>query len=252
MKVVTISCSSRVVKGKYVVRCKYMKICVPIRAVTGKKAFHKAKLAFKRGADMVEIWLDALSETDRNWLLKHLAHPYIAVLKPKAERGSFTGTDQERIKILQTALNSGADYIDIDFNLAKKTKNRVKKVFKQQRKAKLIISYHNFEKTSDLNALLKIAKQAFSLSADIVKIGVKINGFCENVVLFELVRRIKAEGKKIIAVGMGDKGRISRFGCLILGGYLTYAALDEKERTAEGQMTLRNIKAQMSKVKVAW
>ncbi len=79
------------------------------------------------------------------------------------------------------------------------------------------------------------------VGADIVKIAVLVKRWSDNVILFELTKRVSKSGGKIIAIGMGEKGKISRIGCPLLGSFLTYAALDARSKTAPGQLLLKDI-----------
>jgi len=50
------------------------------------------------------------------------------------------------------------------------------------------------------------------------------------------------QNKKIIGLAMGKYGKISRVLGLMLGSYLTYAPLKLEEKTAEGQITVSDLK----------
>ena len=140
------------------------------------------------------------------------------------------------MNILTSALEAGAAYIDVDFNMPAYFIKKLKKEC-MYTGAQMIISVHFWREMPSLNYLLKLVAGAARL-ADIVKIAVFVKEWPYNVVLFELTKRMAAKGKKIIVIGMGEKGRISRFGCPLLGSYLSYAALSDKSATAPGQFRL--------------
>jgi 3-dehydroquinate dehydratase type I len=48
----------------------------------------------------------------------------------------------------------------------------------------------------------------------------------------------RKKGKGIIAFCMGEQGRISRVMALLLGSYLSFAALDKGAESAPGQLTI--------------
>lgn len=228
-----------------------MRICIPIRAKSLKEAEKQVKKALKmveggrvfgqKTEILFEIWLDK----NLRKLIKFCKAPVIAVCRGKIERGDFKGSEKERIEILKNAVLAGAKMVDCGIQTDKNLVRDLKKVCKRYG-AKLIISKHIWDTTPELPDLLKIFKSAKALGADIVKIATKAKNWSDNIVLFELVSRVaplSGAGGKIIAVGMGERGKISRIGCPLLGSYLTYVALDEKSRTAEGQFTLKEIKA---------
>lgn len=204
-----------------------MKICVPIKVKSAKDVFNIAAAVRRKGIPLVEIWLDPLSRVEREEVLRKLQKPYIVKsLNPE----TF---------IFACAVGKPS-FLDVDhFTQVKYIKKIISMAHRHG--SKVIVSFHDFKKTPSLNALFSIVKKSFALGADIVKIATFINHFEENVILFELTKRISGHGKKIIALGMGEKGKISRIGTPLLGGYLTYVAFDKKHRTASGQMILKNV-----------
>jgi 3-dehydroquinate dehydratase len=45
---------------------------------------------------------------------------------------------------------------------------------------------------------------------------------------------------------MGEAGRLSRIATILLGGFMTYAALDATQATAPGQLTIQELKSSLS------
>jgi 3-dehydroquinate dehydratase len=45
---------------------------------------------------------------------------------------------------------------------------------------------------------------------------------------------------------MGEEGKLSRITTLLLGGFMTYAALDEQQATAPGQLPVLQLKEAMA------
>ena len=56
----------------------------------------------------------------------------------------------------------------------------------------------------------------------------------------------KALGFPLIAFCMGEQGKLSRIITLLLGGYMTYAAPDEQQATAPGQLSVRRLKGALA------
>ena len=69
---------------------------------------------------------------------------------------------------------------------------------------------------------------------DIVKIACKVNSNRDNARLMSLLDN----DMKMIVLGMGEKGKITRLFSILLGGFCSFAAVDSKRRTAEGQFTV--------------
>jgi len=224
-----------------------MRICIPIRETNLNKAKKQVKKALKqlnkaKGEALFEIWLDYLKRAsfeDLRAFMKFCQKPVIAVCRVKPEKGRFKGSEKERIEILKKAAAAGAKFIDCGMQTAPQLINGLRKQC-DKFGAKLIISKHFWDFTPPIENLFREVQKAKRLGADIVKIATYIKHWADNVILFELVKRASAEGQKIIVVGMGEKGKISRVGCPLLGSYLAYVALDEKLKTAQGQMTVRD------------
>lgn len=198
-----------------------------------------AVLKAKYKIDVVfEIWLDALSDLEIRKLIAKCASPVIAVCRGVKEMGGFRGDERARIEKLKHALACGAACADLGMHTDRKLIQDVKKTCKKHN-AKLILSEHFWDKTPPLENLEKKISHAAPFGAFAVKIATRIVDWSDNVILFEFVTRLQKKKIRNIVVGMGDKGKISRFACPILGSYLTFAALDEKSRTAPGQITIK-------------
>lgn len=214
-----------------------MKICVPIKAKTVREAGNKMRKALRYGdkIDFIELWLDRLAaggvQDDT---------PVIAVCRAANEKGDFHGSEEQRIEVLKEAVKAGAKFVDVGIHTSPRLLADLKKTCRLHC-VKMIVSKHFLENTPDLRVLLNTVDKAKKLGADIVKIAAYAKKWEDNVVLFELTRRCVEKGIKIIAVGMGEKGKISRIGCPLLGSFLTYAALDDKSKTAEGQFLLKEL-----------
>lgn len=218
-----------------------MKICIPIRAKSPQEAKKQVKKALERGMIfkdlLLEVWLDALNPGFCRFL-RSIPKPCIAVCRGPEEKGTFKGTEASRIEMLKSAAKCGAKFVDVGIQTVPALIKSLKKVCRKS-KTSLIISSHFWDATPAKEELLRIVRRAKNLGADIVKIAAKINKWSDNVILFEVTSVAVKMGIKIISVGMGKRGKISRLGCPMLGSYLTYAALDKKSKTASGQMTFK-------------
>lgn len=210
-----------------------------------KKQVRRAEKA-ARGLKEVflEIWLDSCALRAQYWLSLAVARPrrpVVAVCRGSIEHGTFKGLEKERVKRLENAASAGVKFVDIGIHTNRSFIKNLKKICCKKR-SQLIISKHFWNSTPDLKTLLKIYEHAKHLGADIVKIATFVKNWSDNITLFELTKCIAEKGEKVIVIGMGEKGKISRIGCPLLGSYLTYVALDEKSKTALGQLTIREAK----------
>jgi len=139
---------------------------------------------------------------------------------------------EERRIMLETAIKSGASYVDIEMEMPRTLrKNLVTLAGLHQ--CRVIVSYHNHTSTPGLKELKKIVGECRKSGADIVKIACKVNGQDDLAKLLALY----VYGNDIIAIGMGEEGFITRLAAPLLGAEFTYASADRNSNTAPGQMT---------------
>ncbi len=140
--------------------------------------------------------------------------------------------DEERVEMLKIAIAAGATYVDIEFEAGQDYKNDLID-FAHKHQCDVIISYHNYDRTPELDELEEIVRQCYAQGADLAKIATHVNVNRDNSKILSLY---KAPGR-LVAIGMGDLGRISRIVAPFLGAEFTYASLSDGEATAPGQIS---------------
>ncbi|MDA1139519.1 MAG: shikimate dehydrogenase [Planctomycetota bacterium] len=197
-------------------------ICTSISASTNEECLAQMQRAAPH-SDLFEIRLDGISKPDVSALIDSAPKPVICTNRPVREMGKFKGEESERIALLEEAEACGAEYIDIELDAAAK--------FKHAGKAKLIVSYHNFEETpSDLQS---IYSACFHAGADIAKLAVFAHSITDNVTMFRLLAEAE---KPTIGLCMGEHGQISRILAPKFGSYLTFASVGAGKESAPGQI----------------
>jgi len=140
--------------------------------------------------------------------------------------------DLERIKLLKAAIKAGAKYVDIEIESDKEFIDEIKRVA-VEKKSDVIISYHNYEETPNQKELETIITECFFLGADVAKVACMVNNDKDNAAILSLFQL----GKRLVALGMGEKGKITRVMTPFLGAEFTFSAPDQGEGTAPGQIT---------------
>lgn len=148
--------------------------------------------------------------------------------------------DKERFLFLTNAIESGATYVDIELESSDEYKREITRVA-MQNNCKIIISYHNFEKTPERRELKEIIKWSFESGAEISKISCIVNNEREISRILSLYDLDILSDKKIIAIGMGEKGKITRILAPILGAPFTYASFSKGKETAAGQIDVKKM-----------
>ncbi|MBN1143668.1 MAG: type I 3-dehydroquinate dehydratase [Bacteroidales bacterium] len=144
--------------------------------------------------------------------------------------------DKDRALMLKVAIESGSTYVDIEYEAPEAYKNDLID-FAHSHQCDVIISYHNYEKTPDLEELEHIVQECYTQGADLAKIATHVNVNRDNSKILSLY---KAPGR-LVAIGMGDLGRISRIVAPFLGAEFTYASLNEAGATAPGQISYEKL-----------
>jgi 3-dehydroquinate dehydratase I len=143
----------------------------------------------------------------------------------------------KQLEILKKAVRSGATYVDIEYEAPEEYKQELID-YAHHHECYVIISYHNYEMTPELEELESIMKNCFIQGCDVAKIVTLVRVNRDNSKILSLY---KGPGR-LIAFGMGDLGKITRIVAPFLGAEFTYAAMDEGEPTAPGQIRYSRLK----------
>jgi len=178
--------------------------------------------------DLCELRLDRLKLKDVE--LKKVfsaGKNTIATFRP-CERAK----ESERLKKLKTAIDMGADYVDVEVDSTDSFKKAIFD-YAAKNKCKVIVSYHNYDKTPLKEELDHIVEWCKSCSPHIIKIACRSRSDKDNARLLGLLDC----DLKMVVIGMGGKGKITRIVAPKLGSFCTYVSYSDKTKTAPGQMT---------------
>lgn len=215
-----------------------IRICVSLPPKTVDECIDLIQKAEVQNVDFIEIRLDYLKDYDRiNEISSYSKIPLIATNKSIKQHGIFSGTESERQKTLVEAAKNGFDFVDIDLG----TRNQAKLISNMHNYgAKVIVSFHDFKKTPSLLELNTILNEMIDSQADICKIITTAQSMKDNLIALNFVSDASKK-IKIVCFAMGEFGKHSRLVSPLFGAYFTFASLDEKRKTAEGQLTLQEM-----------
>lgn len=204
-------------------------ICISIAEQTVEDCLKALK-----GVELAEIRMDRmkLSEDD---VARIFAQPtkLIATCRPGME-------DEKRKRLLEKAIESGAAYVDIEVESREDYKKSLSKKAKEKG-CSVIISFHDYNRTPKKAELEHTVNWCLESGADLVKIACKVNSVQDSARLLGLLD----SDKKMVVVGMGEKGRITRVVATLLGSPFTFASLAGAKETAEGQIEAEKLKKMM-------
>ena len=202
---------------------------------------------------MAEIRLDRcnLAQDEVEELFSSSDVPLIATCRVSEIRASLDdgNTDDRKLdsrasqkaeSLLITAIHAGAAYTDLEIEAPAMMSKRIRRETRECGTV-LIRSYHDFSGTDSLEALKALTEKCFALGADIAKIVVTANDDDDTARVLKLYESF--DPGRLVAFAMGEKGRSSRIDCLAKGAPHTYAALNEEEAAAPGQLSTASMRA---------
>jgi len=199
-----------------------IKICVPVIGNTLKE-FLKNLEKVQEVSEMIELRVDKIKNLSENDLQ--------LIRKKTIKEAIFTSRRKE---IILKALDLGFDYVDVDLSLISKIK------LPKELKTKIIISFHDYKKTPNIQELTLTINRMRECNVEILKIATMVNKTQDINNLFKTLLS-KKQDEKMIVIGMGKKGQIIRVLGPFLGSFLTFASTQYGE-SAPGQIELEKIK----------
>jgi len=216
-----------------------IKVCVSVPPKTVNEAFDLIEKAETQHADLIEIRLDSLKNHDRIAdIPRYSKTPLIATNKSMEHHGEFSGSEDERQKVLMDAARNGFEYVDIDLS----TPN-IRKLIGNLHEvgAKPIVSFHDFNRTPRLSQLNKVLEEELSAGAEVCKIVTTARHIEDNLTSLDFVSKASKKAK-IVCFAMGELGKPSRLLSPVFGAFFTFASIDEKRKTAKGQLTIQEMR----------
>jgi 3-dehydroquinate dehydratase type I len=215
------------------------KICVPIMEKTPAMV-RKRMIEADRVADLIELRIDSLPNPPLREFLRIAKKPCIVTNRRKEEGGKFSGEESERLQKLKEASALGFAYVDIE---VESDKHFLQEMVACRRDTKLILSFHDRQRTPSPRELQGLCRRMIRFGADAIKIVTVAKSLEDNLNILSLIPFARREGQKVLAFAMGERGRISRILAPFLGAAWTYAAMDKQKTSAPGQLTVQEMKS---------
>ncbi len=184
----------------------------------------------EQGATLVELRLDYIrGEVQLKRLLAGRPCPVVATCRRDSDGGKYHGPEESRQAILRMAIAEGAEYIDLEEDIAAD--------IPRFGATKRIVSLHNFNETpKDLNS---IHQRLCDLDADIVKIATMANSPMDNARMMSVIRESSIP---TVGICMGDMGTPSRVLAGRFGAPFTYATFHQERPLAPGQISFQEMR----------
>ena len=211
-------------------------------AAISEDPIETARSAKMLGADILEIRFDLLNITtphDAEKLVNDIKSatnlPCIATNRLQSEGGKWSGTEEDRTRILIDILGT-VDAVDIELSASKDVRERVVQSAKDAGKT-IIVSSHDFNRTPAVERMRKTLDDCLEAGADIAKLAVMPETMQDVLNLLQVTQDSKAP---VCTISMGDLGKHSRIVTSCYGSVLTYGSVGDA--VAPGQLRVDELK----------
>ncbi len=225
------------------------KLIVPIAAKDLDQAKGQVKAALGTGAEMLELRTDYLENLSVDLVKNLIAFvksdsdkrmPIIVTCRDKRQGGVIDYPQKLRVDVLTSSLKAGAEFIDFEYDnyLSIEIQEKIRLALSQSSKGRLILSAHNFE-TRFAN-IGKLYRDILAVCPEAIpKLVYAANHINDCFEAFDLLHQ--TSGERIVFC-MGQAGLVSRILAKKLGGFVTFASIDDQSATAPGQSTIEQFK----------
>jgi 3-dehydroquinate dehydratase I len=184
--------------------------------------------------DLFEVRIDLIGADWPN-VAKNLIRPWIATNRLAAQGGKWSGSEDSRLDELLKAMELGASMVDLELI----TPRLGEMAAAVKKKARCLVSHHDFNGTPSLEVLTHIVRRQLAAGADICKMVTTANTTDDNLNILKLYDVFP--DSNMVAFAMGETGAVSRVLAPLCGAKFTYASLDDGKGSAPGQMTVAQL-----------
>jgi 3-dehydroquinate dehydratase / shikimate dehydrogenase len=229
--------------ASHLLRSRIGKICIAITGHSAEEMVEKAGSAL-RDTTFIEFRLDYLPKPAaalpvlKQFLSDNRAATAVATCRCKDNGGKFEGSNTAALDILLKAAEAGFQLVDIELeSIEKLPKTTMQKL--RDAGAAVIISFHDFKQTGDLDA---VYARMEPFAPDFMKVVPTARSLTDNLKLMHFLERMEDRSNaSIVGICMGEAGIISRVLGLRAGSAFTFAAASVGDETAPGQIAARTL-----------
>lgn len=253
------------------------KVCVSLEGTTVKEMADEAARANLAGADFVEVRFDRLylkrpeaeavededgevkhiMPPDNEWpvremdsidvdesiqnLKESIPLPVIFTVRPQEEGGYYPGGEDERITVLEKAIDSGVNSIDLELSIEEGARSSLLEKATSS-KVSIISSIHNTSTTPSADELVSMVKE-HAKEGEIFKFCGTVNDHQDALQIVEASHELKTSSHAYAMMALGNGGDWARLHAPVLGQSLVYATLrSEFKLSNKGLVNIRDLK----------
>jgi 3-dehydroquinate dehydratase/shikimate dehydrogenase len=151
--------------------------------------------------------------------------------------GKFKGSLASQLDLLTKAHAAGCQIVDLEIQSALKSKPEA--IARLRSRAGLILSFHDFRATRNLDETLG---KMLKIPADFYKVVTTATTLSDNVAMMKFLQKQSAK-HALIGLCMGEQGIISRVLNVRAGSAFTFGAVSADLKTAPGQVTTQDLRS---------
>jgi 3-dehydroquinate dehydratase / shikimate dehydrogenase len=167
-------------------------------------------------------------------------HQYVTAIgtcRRSDNGGKFKGSVASQLEVLTKAHAGGCQLLDLELQSAQAAKPEA--IARLRSRAALILSFHDFRATRNLEETLE---KMLKIPADFYKIVGTATTLSDNVAMMKFLQQ-HGDKQALIGLCMGEQGIISRILSLRAGSVFTFAAVSADLKTAPGQISARDLRS---------
>jgi 3-dehydroquinate dehydratase/shikimate dehydrogenase len=218
------------------------KVCLALSGETAEDMVATAE-SMARDNPFLEFRLDYLKQPlaalpkIRRFLETHQYVTAIGTCRRADNGGKFKGSLASQLEVLTKAHAAGCPLVDLELQSASKAKPEA--IARLRSRAALILSFHDFRATRNLDETLG---KMLKIPADFYKVVSTATTLSDNVAMMKF---LQAQSGKHALIGlcMGEQGIISRVLSVRAGSAFTFAAVSADLKTAPGQVSARDLRS---------
>jgi 3-dehydroquinate dehydratase / shikimate dehydrogenase len=167
-------------------------------------------------------------------------HQYVTAIGTcrRAENGGkFKGSLASQLEVLTKARAAGCQIVDLEIESALKSKRDA--IARLRSRAGLIVSFHDFRATRNLDETLE---KMLKVPADFYKVVSTATTLSDNVNMMKFLQT-QSDEHALIGLCMGEQGIISRVLSVRAGSVFTFGAVSADHKTAPGQISAGDLRS---------
>ena len=212
----------------------FPRVCVALGLPDVPSLLDHARREAEAGESFLEFRLDYLDRPSdgpgaiRGFLEQFPDCIVLATCRRRQNHGKYNGSIEEQLALLDAAVAAGAQAVDIEIETAETAAERVGQF---HGRARLVISYHNYESTPPMDAVIN---RLMRMPADAYKVVTTARKPSDNLRVLAAARAYPKQ--PLVVLAMGELGFPTRVLSPVYGAAYTYAAPSCNEGTAAGQV----------------